>query len=230
MRFIMSTPAQMTTAPMLRPTKHSWRRRKFARPQEIATAALAAFADNGYAAATMADIAARAGITKGTIYLYFPNKEELFNALVQQHITDKLAIKIAPLGDDDSNVVVAIQNCFDVIADIMLTDEALALCKIITSEARSFPRLAQFWRTEVIDRLLLRMTALLERATQEGVVGTVEPKVAALLCLAPAMLSLVWRSIFDFADGVPCDPSSVLQQQRSIIIQGLLVDAPKAIQ
>ncbi len=127
-------------------------------------------------------------------------------------------------GGDDGDVLIAIENCFNVI----LTDEALPLGKIITSEARSFPSLAQFWRTEVIDRLLTHIAVLVEREAQEGTLGTVEPEAAALLCLAPAMLSLVWRSIFDFGNGDLFDPSSVLGQQRAIIIHGIQDGASKA--
>ncbi len=224
----MTVPAHTETVPVPRPSQHTWQRRKYARPGEIKNAALAAFAEKGYAATTMADIASQAGITKGTIYLYFLNKEELFNALVREHIAGKLATKIVPLGADDDDALIAVKNCFDIIADVILTDEALALGKIITSEARSFPGLAQFWRTEVIDRLLIRITALMERAAQEGTIGTVKPEAAALLCLAPAMLSLAWRSTFNFGDGDPFDPSSVLVQQRAIIIHGLENGAPKA--
>src|SRR5271170_4707762 len=67
-----------------------WRRRKEARPQEILDAALAVFADKGFAAARMDDIAARAGVTKGTIYLYFDGKEAVFKTLVRESIGDTL--------------------------------------------------------------------------------------------------------------------------------------------
>ena len=61
-----------------------WRRRKEARPQEILAAALALFAERGFVATRLDDVALRAGVTKGTLYLYFPNKEELFRAVVRQ--------------------------------------------------------------------------------------------------------------------------------------------------
>lgn len=215
-----SAPANLaqSTAP-----SQKWQRRKHARPEEISKAALTVFAEKGYASATMADIAMLAGITKGTIYLYFQNKEDLFNALVREHIADKLVAKLAAMEEDGGDVVAAITNCFDVVTEMVMTTEALALGRIITEEARNFPAMAQYWRSEVIDRLLSRITGLMQRGAREGAITAVEPEAAALLCLAPALQSLLWRSTFDFAERELADPRSVMAQQRAIIIQGLQV-------
>jgi AcrR family transcriptional regulator len=70
----------------------SWQRRKQARPGEILEAALAVFAEKGFAAARMEDIAVRAGVTKGTIYLYFPSKEEVFKSLAREHVGQSLIL------------------------------------------------------------------------------------------------------------------------------------------
>src|SRR5260370_40637529 len=71
--------------------KPRWRRRKNARPEEITSAALEVFADRGFAATKLEDVARRAGVTKGTIYLYFENKEALFKALIRQTIVPVIA-------------------------------------------------------------------------------------------------------------------------------------------
>lgn len=213
----MTIPARTTS--LSGPSRRHWHRRRQARPHEIATAALAAFAESGYAATTMADIAERADITKGTIYLYFKNKEDLFNALVREHIADKLAAQIAQIGEDDVDVLTAVQNYVEMLCDMVLTDEAFALGRIITAEARNFPVLAQFWHTEVVEPLLARIRALMQRGAQQGIIGTVEPEAAAMLCLAPAMQALVWRSSFPGDDDFP--PRAVLSHQRAIILQGL---------
>src|SRR5205814_4187837 len=71
--------------------KPRWRRRKDARPEEIISAALEVFADRGFAATKLEDVARRAGVTKGTIYLYFENKEALFKALIRQTIVSVIA-------------------------------------------------------------------------------------------------------------------------------------------
>src|SRR6266446_9150571 len=76
-----------------------WRRRKDARPGEILTAALACFAERGFAATRLDDVALRAGVTKGTVYLYFQNKEELFKAVVRQELLPNIARAEAMVGD-----------------------------------------------------------------------------------------------------------------------------------
>ena len=200
------------------PRRH-WHRRRQARPSEIAVAALTAFSQNGYAATTMAEIAEAADITKGTIYLYFTNKEELFNALVRMHIADKLEAKIAALGEDEVDVLTAIRNYLDVITDMVLTEEAFALGRIITAEARNFPALQQFWQTQVLDRLLERITALMQQGIQQGVIAGIEPEAAARLCLAPALQVQVWRS--NHEPDADVNPRAVLSHQREIILRGL---------
>jgi len=221
---VLENAARITSAK----PRHTWQRRKHARPEEITSAALAAFAENGYAATTMADIASRAGITKGTIYLYFPNKEELFNSLVREHIAEKLLTRIVPYEEDDRDVLTAIKERLDIITDMILTEEALALGRIITAEARTFPGMARFWHKEVIAPLLANMTSLMQRGAREGIIDTVEPEAAALLCLAPALQSLVWRSSFKFEDGDIFEPRNILGQQCAIIIHGLKDGRPKS--
>src|SRR5438445_2688875 len=76
-----------------------WRRRKDARPVEILEAALACFAERGFAATRLEDVAARAGVTKGTLYLYFPGKEELFKAVVRAALIPNLERLEEAAGD-----------------------------------------------------------------------------------------------------------------------------------
>ena len=208
--------------------RHTWQRRKHARPAEIASAALASFAENGYAATTMADVASRAGITKGTIYLYYPNKEELFNALVREHIAEKLAAKIVLLSEANHDILAAIKGSFDIITDMILTEEAFVLGRIITTESGRFPGMVQFWRQEVVDRLLIRFSTLMQHGSEEGVINIIEPKAAALLCLAPTLQSLVWRSTFRLDDNDFHNAREVLVRQHSLIIRGLVNGAMKS--
>ncbi|GAA0544064.1 AcrR family transcriptional regulator [Rhizomicrobium palustre] len=197
-----------------------WHRRKQARPDEISKAALIAFAQKGYAAATMADIAKLAGITKGTIYLYFKNKEDLFNALVREHIVDRLAAHFSGM-ENSEDVISAINHCFDVVSDMALTEEVLVLGRVITAEARNFPAIAQFWGAEVIDSLLDLVTALLRRGGAQGTLGAVNPEAAARLCLALVLQELIWHPSFNVGDREHSDPRSMMELQRAIIIQGI---------
>lgn len=205
----------ITSAP-----QRKWHRRKQARPEEIAKAALISFAQKGYAAATMADIARLAGITKGTIYLYFKNKDDLFNALVREYVVDRLATNISAMQSSE-DVVSAITQCCDMVSDMALTDEVLVLGRIITAEARNFPAIAQFWRREVVENLLDLIAGLIRRGGAQGTLVAVNPEAAARLCLAPALQALIWHTSFDIGDHEHLDPRSLMGLQRAIIIEGM---------
>jgi len=203
-------------------------RRKQARPDEIVEAALMAFAESGYAATTMANIAGRANITKGTIYLYFPSKEKLFNVLVRRHIADKLAAKISQCSDDDGDIPTIIKEFLDAVTDIVLTEEALTLSRIIVAEAREVPGLVQFWCTEVVDRLVTHIAMLIRHGIQRDAINRIEPEAAALLCLAPILYPLTWRATFGIDDGDLTGLRNTLGQQRAIILHGLRDDPARA--
>ena len=87
-----------------------WRRRKDARPGEIVAAALACFAERGFAATRLDDVARRAGVTKGTLYLYFPNKEELFKAVVRQAIVPNIAFSEALVDESAEPAPVVLEQ------------------------------------------------------------------------------------------------------------------------
>src|SRR5450631_587293 len=87
-----------------------WRRRKDARPGEIVAASLACFAERGFAATRLEDVARRAGVTKGTLYLYFPNKEELFKAVVRQAVVANIAFGEALVDQSAEPASVVLQQ------------------------------------------------------------------------------------------------------------------------
>src|SRR5262245_52716272 len=87
-----------------------WRRRKDARPGEIVSAALACFAERGFAASRLEDVAKRAGVTKGTLYLYFSNKEDLFKAVVRQAVVANIVFSEALVDESDEPAPVVLEQ------------------------------------------------------------------------------------------------------------------------
>ena len=140
-----------------------WRRRKDARPAEILEAALAVFAERGYAATRMDDIAARAGVTKGTIYLYFESKDAVFRGLVQQSIGVTLETQAAALAHFEGSAGDLLRLVLRGIGHFMCHSDRIVLPKIIVAEAGNFPSLAEFYRREVIDRGLALLRAVIAR-------------------------------------------------------------------
>src|SRR5579863_5082118 len=122
-----------------------WQRRKEARPGEILDAALACFAERGFAATRLDDVARRAGITKGTLYLYFPNKEELFKAVIRETLVPEL-IRLGTA----SGAGPAVPSIDGMIADFqrLAASPIGAIPKLVLGEAANFPEIARFYLDE----------------------------------------------------------------------------------
>lgn len=145
-----------------------WTRRKQARPAEILEAALKVFAEKGFAGARMEDIAARAGVTKGTIYLYFENKEAVFKTLVRESIGATLAGVSANVRDYNGTAKDLLRFALSAMAHLLTTSDRVVLPKIIIGESGNFPELARFYREEIIDKGLALMSGLIERGIAQG--------------------------------------------------------------
>src|SRR5205823_2691529 len=117
-----------------------WRRRKEARPAEILTAALACFAERGFAATRLDDVAVRAGVTKGTLYLYFQNKEELFKAVVRQALLPNIERVEAMVGDATEPASLLLERLIKSFSEV-ISSPISAIPKLVLAEAGNFPDL-----------------------------------------------------------------------------------------
>ncbi|HEY2033632.1 MAG TPA: TetR/AcrR family transcriptional regulator [Rhizomicrobium sp.] len=201
-----------------------WRRRKKARPQEILDAALACFAEKGFAAARMDDIAERAGVTKGTIYLYFENKEAVFKALVRESIGVRVTEVLEQVRVSEAPARDILRMMISNVGNIMRTSELVVLPKIILAEAGNFPELARFYREEIIDRGLGAMSGVIARGIARGEFRPVTPEFAARLLIAPVLMVAIWRTTFAQFDTVPFDNEGFLDTHLDILLRGLAPD------
>src|SRR5215469_12477758 len=115
-----------------------WRRRKEARPTEILSAALASFAERGFAATRLDDVAARAGVTKGTLYLYFRSKEDLFKAVVRQELVPNIERAEAMIANSAVPSAVLLEQLIRLFAGVMQSPLS-AIPKLVLTEASNFP-------------------------------------------------------------------------------------------
>src|SRR3954465_11279892 len=133
-------------------SKPRWRRRKDARPEEIISAALEVFADRGFAATKLEDVARKAGVTKGTIYLYFENKEALFKALIRQTIVPVIAqgeaVAQAFTGSARDLFERLVREYWRLVGETSLA----SIPRLMIAEAGNFPELARFYYEEVVTR------------------------------------------------------------------------------
>ncbi|HSC60726.1 MAG TPA: TetR/AcrR family transcriptional regulator [Rhizomicrobium sp.] len=201
-----------------------WRRRKSARPQEILDAALACFAEKGFAAARMDDIAERAGVTKGTIYLYFENKDAVFKALVRESIGAQIAHVIESIRAYEGSSRDLLRNAVTMIAHFAATSDRVVLPKIIVAEVGNFPELARFYRDEIIDKGLGAMTSVIARGVERGEFRDVNPDHVARMMIAPILLSIFWRTTFAQFDSEPYDYLAFLKSHLDILLRGIAAE------
>jgi AcrR family transcriptional regulator len=201
-----------------------WSRRKEARPAEILDAAVAAFAEKGFAAARMEDIAARAGVTKGTIYLYFRSKEDVFKSLVRDSIGRTISLNAASARDFEGPSSELIRLVLGAIANLSTTSDRVVLAKIIIAEAGNFPELARFYREEVFDRGLALLTGIVERGIARGEFRVLPPDHVARLCISPILFIIVWRTSFAKFDSRPFDLDGFVRTHIDILLRGLTAD------
>ncbi|MEI9931123.1 MAG: TetR/AcrR family transcriptional regulator [Rhizomicrobium sp.] len=198
-----------------------WTRRKQARPAEILDAALSVFAEKGYAGTRMDEIAHRAGVTKGTIYLYFASKEAVFKTLVRESIGAILSGVSADVASLPGTAKDLLRFALQRTAHFLMTSDRVVLPKIIVAESGNFPELARFYRDEVIAKGMAMMAALIERGIAQGEFRHVPVQHAVRLCIAPVMLSAMWRTTFAQFDPEPYDYKGLIDTHLDVLFHGL---------
>jgi AcrR family transcriptional regulator len=206
---------------MLEPGEPKFRRRKAARPGEIVEAAMAVFAERGFAAAKLDDIARRAGVSKGALYLYFETKEDIFRAVVAQAIAPNMqavrALVVAhpgPLSD-------LLRLVAGRVGDLMETLPVGGVVKMVIAEAGNFPALAKVWHDDLVAHILGAMTDAIRAAQGRGEVRPGDPRTYALEIIAPMLVALIWRETFVPVGAEPFDLRAVARQHVETMIEGL---------
>jgi TetR/AcrR family transcriptional regulator len=143
-------------------------RRKDDRPGELVNAALDVFAERGFAGARLEDIARRAGVTKGTVYLYFASKEELFEAVVRQTLMTSIARGQATVRDFEGPTPELLRIVLTGWWHGVVRTKAAALVKLICAEASNFPAVAQFYYDNVIEPGRRLQSRIIERGIARG--------------------------------------------------------------
>jgi len=200
-----------------------WRRRKDARPAEIVAAGLACFAERGFAATRLEDVARRAGVTKGTLYLYFPNKEELFKAVVRQAVVANIVLGEALVAHSSEPAPVVLDQLIARLQAAMVAP-ASAIPKIVIAEAGNFPDIARFYLKEVIQRGLGLFRRVLKAGVARGELRTMDVECTAYCIVAPMMLGMLWRHSFAQHERRPLDTNALCRAHLQILSRGLLPD------
>ncbi len=205
-----------------------FRRRAEARPEEVLDAALDLFIEQGFAKTRVEDIAKRAGLSKGAVYLYFPSKEQILEALVKRAltpITDNVFSAISELrGDPRPTMKMVLRMLGGRLSD----PRTLAIPKLILREVIGFPELARMYRREVLDRVLPLVEAMLARGIAEGYFRPVDPHLTIRSVIGPMMLHVVLAEVFGVTPEGGISFERMVENHITILFDGL--SAPTAPQ
>ncbi|RYE47166.1 MAG: TetR/AcrR family transcriptional regulator [Hyphomicrobiales bacterium] len=198
-----------------------FRRRAEARPDEVLDAALELFIEKGFASTRVEDIAKRAGLSKGTVYLYFPSKEALLEGLVRRAILPIADSALTTLHDYEGDPRVVLSIVLTMLAGRFGDPKVMAMPKLIFREAMGFPGLADMYRREVLDRVLPAVEGLLRRGIEQGYLRQVDPSLTIRSIIGPLMLHVAMAEIFGITPEGGLHMEKLVENHLSILFDGL---------
>jgi AcrR family transcriptional regulator len=204
------------------PSTPRWHRQPKDRPDQILDAALKVFRAQGFMAARMDEIAQQAGISKGTIYLYFKSKNAVLEALIDRAITP-IAKQLETMAEHAPQGPVApvLKAMLSFAASNLEAPDTRAVPMLVINEAGRFPELASLYRKQVVDVVLGAATGLIARGMQSGEFRKLDPNYATRTLVAPVLMQLVWNDVFVLADDPPIDATILINQHIDIFLNGV---------
>lgn len=199
------------------------KRRKEARPSELTAAALTIFVEKGFAATRLDEVAERAGVSKGTLYLYFESKEELFKAVIREGVV--------PIIDEaEAQVASYTGSDFDLIAGILHgwwkkigATHLSGIPKLIVSEAQNFPEVAAYYYENVIRRGRAMLGGVLEHGMASGEFRRLDIEHCIDVIFAPVFMLAIWQHSIFRCRTTPPDPQAILDTHLALLRNGLVV-------
>ena len=177
-------------------TEPRYQRRKEDRPQEITEAAFAVFAEKGYAAARVEEVARRAGVSKGLTYLYFKTKEELFKAVIKSVVVRRIDALLKTLESTEMSSEEFLRGPLLEFMKSVPGSPIAIVIRLLISEGQRHPDLVDFYWDNVVAKGLAAITKFVERGVERGEFRETAVTDLPQLVLAPMMLSIIWRILF----------------------------------
>ena len=199
-----------------------WQRRKAERPGEIIDAALELFVAKGFMATRLDEVAKLAGVSKGTVYLYFDNKEALFKAVVETLVVPEIERTEQQIQAFDGSASELISQLVKQWWESVGESQLCGLPKLIIAEAGNFPELASFYVEHVIGRVRRVIARLISRGIAEGEFKACDPAYAARLLLAPMVFAAIYQHSLLAYDSEPFEVSAYLDNHLNIFLHGLV--------
>jgi AcrR family transcriptional regulator len=200
--------------------KPRYQRRKEDRPQEIADAAFDAFAENGYAATRVEEVASRAGVSKGLLYLYYKTKEELFKAVVRNVVVRRVDALIDVVENTDLSAEDFIRGPASTFFKKIPGSPVAVVVRLLISEGPRHPDLLDYYYDNVVSKGLAAIQKVIARGIERGEFKPGAADTPPHLFLAPVMLSVIWRSLFAEKK---LDTSKLIDTQIELLLTHLKV-------
>lgn len=198
-----------------------WHRRKDERPGEIVSAALSLFVERGFSATKLDDVAKQAGVSKGTLYLYFESKEALFRAVVQELVLPEIEriekVINSHQGSAEDLLRHLVKQWWQNVGESRLS----GIPKLIIAEAGNFPELAQFFVEEVVLRGRHLFSNVIEKGIDSGEFKPCNTSYAARALIAPLVFAAIWKHSLSSYDKEPYNVQEYLDTHISIFLAGL---------
>ena len=198
-------------------------RRKEARPQELIDAALELFAEKGFAATRSEEVAARAGVAKGTLYLYYPSKEELLKAVISQRLSSEIVAVTEYASAYRGSCESLLRDVFTEWWSRVFDSPTSAVFKLVITEVRNFPEIAAFYRAEVVEPATALVGEIVERGIRSGEFRAVDVRGAVMSLVFPMiMLCLHKHSLGACAPATEMmEPHAFIRQHVDLVLHGL---------
>lgn len=198
-----------------------WRRRKEARPEEILDAALALFTEKGFAATRMNDVARLAGISKGTLYLYFESKEAIFHEVIQEMISPKIAQIELLVEQHQGSRIELLKSLVHIWWNEIAKTRLSAIPKLMIAECGNFPELGEFFVDSVVKRARAVFASVIRQGIEQNEIIRQDPETLARLVMAPMVQGAIWiHSLKQFDDDQDMD--SYIELHTKLIEKALV--------
>ena len=202
------------------------RRRKDARPAELLEAALTLFVEKGFSATRSEEVAKAAGVSKGTLYLYFPSKEELLKAVIQHFLGAEIEAGIKEAAAAEGPTAQVMEQLLVTWWTRIYEGPASGVFKLVITEIRNFPEIGDFWVEHVVAPGEALVSGLLRRGIERGEFAPVDVAFATHSMLMPMILLCVHKHSFaacGIAKELDVDPVAFMQSHFRLIFTGLQV-------
>ena len=199
-----------------------FQRRKEERPAEITQAAMHAFAEKGYAATRVDDVAKRAGVSKGLLYLYFKTKEDLFKAVIRSFVLPRVDALTRQVDRSDLSPTQFLRGPFLDFAQSVPGSPARKLVRLLVSEGPRHPDLLEWYWEHVVSRGLAAIQQLIRRGIDLGEFRPNAVEHYPQLLISPVLFSMLWLQLFD--KHAPLDTDALLHNHVELVLSAIGAD------